>query len=281
MKELCEFWEDMLKALPDGTLVSPDGYSPEHGPSGVDGVSHDQQLVWDLFTNTIDASKALGVDTDYAAKIASLRERLLGPKVGRWGQLQEWMEDLDNPKDKHRHLSHLIAVHPGRQISPLTTPKLAEAARVSMNARGDGSTGWSRAWKICIWARLHDGDRTYKILHDMLKSQIADNLYDLHPPFQIDGNFGYAAGICEMLAQSHMGEIHLLPALPSAWKSGSVKGLVARGAYELSIQWADGKLAKCRITSRKGGETPLRYGQITRTLTLQPGESLEVGPSLK
>jgi len=238
MKELCEFWEDVLKALPDGTLVSPDGYSPEHGPSGVDGVSHDQQLVWDLFTNTIDASKALGVDKDYADKIALLRERLLGPKVGRWGQLQEWMED-------------------------------------------DGSTGWSRAWKICIWARLHDGDRTYKILHEMLQSQIADNLYDLHPPFQIDGNFGYAAGICEMLAQSHMGDIHLLPALPSAWKSGSVKGLVARGAYELSIQWADGKLAKCRITSRKGGKTRLRYRQMTRMLTLQPGESLELDPSLK
>jgi len=281
MKELCEFWQDVLKALPDGTLVSPDGYSPEHGPSGVDGVAHDQQLVWDLFTNTIEASEALGVDTEYAETLASLRKRLLGPKIGHWGQLQEWMEDLDKPDDKHRHLSHLIAVHPGRQISPLTTPKLTEAAKVSMNARGDGATGWSRAWKICIWARLHDGDRAYKILNDMLKSQIAGNLFDLHPPFQIDGNFGYAAGICDMLAQSHMGDIHLLPALPAAWKSGSVKGLVARGACELDIEWADGKLTRCRITSRKGAKPTLRYGKTTRTLTLQAGESVELDESLK
>jgi len=281
MKELCEFWEDVLKELPDGTLVSPDGYSPEHGPEGVDGVSHDQQLMWDLFTNTIDASKALGVDTEYADKIASLRKRLLGPKVGRWGQLQEWMEDIDKPEDKHRHISHMIAVHPGRQISPLTTPKLAEAAKVSMNARGDGSTGWSRAWKICIWARLHDGDHAYKILHEMLQSQIADNLYDLHPPFQIDGNFGYAAGICETLAQSHMGEIHLLPALPSVWQSGSVTGLVARGAYVLDIEWTDGKLAGCRITSRQGGNPLLRYGKTTRKLSLRAGESVELDGSLK
>jgi len=237
--------------------------------------------VWDLFTNTIEASAALGVDTEYAATIAALRKRLLGPKIGRWGQLQEWMEDLDKPDDKHRHLSHLIAVHPGRQISPLTTPKLTEAAKVSMNARGDGSTGWSRAWKICIWARLHDGDRAYKILNDMLKSQIADNLFDLHPPFQIDGNFGYAAGICDMLAQSHMGDIHLLPALPAAWKNGSVKGLVARGACELDIEWAGGRLSRCRITSRKDAKPTLRYGKTTRTLTLRAGESVELDASLK
>ena len=276
MKELCAFWEDILKKLPDGTLVSPSGYSPEHGPEGVDGVSHDQQLVWDLFTNTIEAAKALGVDKDYAEKLGAMRDRLLGPKIGKWGQLQEWMEDIDNPKDQHRHLSHLIAVHPGRQISPLTTPKLAEAAKVSMNARGDGATGWSRAWKICIWARLHDGDRTYSILRGMLQGSFAQNLFDLHPPFQIDGNFGYAGGVCEMLLQSHMGEIHLLPALPSAWKGGSVKGLVARGAHIVDIEWADGKLTLCRIQSRKGADVVLRYGDRTRKLSLNAGQTTEL-----
>ncbi|MBL7221374.1 MAG: glycoside hydrolase family 95 protein [Phycisphaerae bacterium] len=275
MKELCEFWEDHLKKLPDGTLVSPNGFSPEHGPHE-DGVSFDQQLVWDLLTNFIEASEALGADAAFRKKVAAMKANLLGPKIGKWGQLQEWMVDRDNPKDQHRHLSHMIAVHPSRQISPLTTPRLADAAKVSMNARGDGATGWSRAWKICIWARLHDGDRTYKILRGMLQRSFADNLFDLHPPFQIDGNFGYAAGICEMLLQSHMGEIHLLPALPAAWKSGSVKGLCARGAHVVDIQWADGKLTRLRIQSRKKSDMVIRYGKQTRRLSLQAGQAKEL-----
>ncbi len=257
MKELCEFWEDHLKALPDGTLVSPDGFSPEHGPHE-DGVSFDQQLVWDLFTNFIEASETLGRDKKFRKKIASMKSHLLGPRIGKWGQLQEWMVDRDDPKDQHRHLSHMIAVHPGRQISPITTPKLAQAARVSMNARGDGSTGWSRAWKVSIWARLHDGDRTYSILKGMLQAQFANNLFDMHPPFQIDGNFGYAAGICEMMVQSHMGEIHLLPALPSAWATGRVRGLRARKGFVLDMEWRDEQLQRSKLHSELGGNCRLR-----------------------
>jgi alpha-L-fucosidase 2 len=280
IKELCEFWVDHLKELPDGTLVSPDGFSPEHGPHE-DGVSFDQQLVWDLLTNFLEASEALGVDEQFRQQIAGMRERLLGPQIGRWGQLQEWMVDRDDPQDQHRHLSHMIAVHPGRQISPLTTPEYAEAAEVSMNARGDASTGWSRAWKISIWARLHDGNRSYRILRNMIQSTIHDNLFNTHPPFQIDGNFGYASGVCEMLLQSHMGEIHLLPALPDAWTDGSVQGMRARGGVEVDLAWRGGRATVARLTSTTGGTYRLRAPQGQQidgpsTVQLRPGQAYDV-----
>jgi alpha-L-fucosidase 2 len=282
MKELCAFWQDNLKALDDGTLVSPDGFSPEHGPTE-DGVSFDQQLVWDLFTNTIEASQTLGVDEALREKLTSMKARLLGPKIGKWGQLQEWMVDRDDPKDQHRHLSHLIAVHPGRQISPLTTPALAEAAKVSMNARGDGATGWSKAWKINIWARLHDGDRAYKLLSEQIRGNYYDNLFGYHPPFQIDGNFGYASGVCEMLVQSHMGKIHLLPALPKAWADGQVTGLRARGGYELDLTWKSNRLVQVAVRGVSNEAVPCRIvvGTYSNTLTLDRGARVILDGSLE
>ncbi len=285
MKEVCEFWQDRLKALPDGTLVAPNGFSPEHGPRE-DGVSHDQQLIWDVFNNTVAAADALGMDREFRHTIAAQRDKLLAPKIGRWGQLQEWMVDRDDPKDDHRHQSHLVAVHPGSQITPQKTPALAEAARVSLNARGDVSTGWSTAWKINLWARLHDGDRAYKLIGNLLRlvgdtrtnykdgGGLYANLFDAHPPFQIDGNFGYTAGVCEMLLQSHAGEIHLLPALPKAWPTGEVTGLRARGNLDVDIQWEDGKLVKATLHPKQDGSFKVRCGDKVEELKLKAGRAV-------
>lgn len=277
MKELCEFWEDSLIERPGGELVAPKSKSPEHGPEA-EGNSYDQQLIHNLFTNYIEASEALDKDPEFRARVKSMRDRLLKPRIGKWGQLQEWAEDIDDPKDKHRHLSHLIAVHPGRQISPKRTPELADAAAVSMNARGDGGTGWSKSWKINIWARLRDGDRAHKLLSEAVKGNFHGNLFGFHPPFQIDGNFGYASGVCEMLLQSHLGEIELLPALPAQWPEGSVKGLVARGDYTVDMHWKDGLLEQATIHAGQNspGSTTVAFRGKSKNIDLRPGESTDL-----
>ena len=281
IKELCEFWEDYLKELADGTLVSPKSQSPEHGP-WAEGNSYEQQLIWDLFSNYIEASKALGVDKEFRKKVTSMKSRLLGPKVGRWGQLQEWMVDLDDPNDHHRHLSHLVAVYPCRQISPHQTPALAKAARVSLKARGHyGDVGWSNAWKIGLWARLHDSQKAYWYVNRWVAYNTFNNLFNACWPgrvFQIDGNFGYAAGVCETLLQSHTGEIHLLPALPAAWPTGSVRGMLARGGFEIDIVWENGKLLGTTLRSKLGNTARIRYGEQVITLATEKGGEYRIGP---
>ena len=274
MKEVCEFWIDRLKELPDGTLVAPQGYSPEHGPVE-DGVSFEQQLVWDLFNNTIEAADALGKDKKFRDLLAAKRAKLLGPKIGKWGQLQEWMVDRDDPNDHHRHTSHMIAVHPGRQISVAKTPELAKAAAVSLDARGvngDSRREWAFAWRMSIWARLGNGDKAHFMYENLFKYGMMPNLFCTHPPFQMDGNFGCVAGVCEMLLQSHAGEIELLPALPAAWPSGKTSGLRARGGYEVSEEWKNGKMVSATVKNISGdGSVKVRYGSRTTQFSLPRG----------
>jgi alpha-L-fucosidase 2 len=282
LKEACQFWDDRLKRRPDGTLVTPDGWSPEHGPVE-EGVTYDQEIIHDLFTNTIEAADALGDDKEFRDHISGLRDKLLKPKIGRWGQLQEWEQDKDDPKDTHRHVSHLFALHPGRQITKAGTPELAEAAKVSLLARGDKSTGWSRAWKMNFWARLWDGDHAYSMLRNFLTlvretkviygesgAGVYPNLFCSHPPFQIDGNLGAVAGFCEMLVQSHAGSIHLLPALPKAWPKGRVSGLRARGGYEVDLSWQEGKVVDYSIHSQQPGQITVRVNGVTKSITVEP-----------
>ena len=288
LKDVSGYWEDHLVESKEGKLITPDGWSPEHGPGNIEGdrtpypgVSYDQQIVYDLFSNCIEAAEALGEDATYSNELTARRNRLLGPQVGKWGQLQEWMEDVDLQDDHHRHNSHLFAVHPGRQISPLTTPEWAKAAMVSLNARGDVSTGWSTAWKINLFARLGEGNRSYDLIQQLFRQCIVENLFDTHPPFQMDGNFGYTAGVAEMLLQSHIKEgnhyiLQLLPALPDAWKDGKVTGLRARGGFVVDMTWKNGKLVDCKVKSLLGNNLNVNYSGKSDQMSTVSGKSYQI-----
>jgi alpha-L-fucosidase 2 len=276
-----------------GHLVTAPSNSPENAHSpGVSieaGPTMDNAILRDLFAAVAEASRLLDRDADFRGRVEATAKRLPPFQIGAAGQLQEWQFDWDAraPEQGHRHVSHLYALHPSAQISPVTTPKLAQAARRTLELRGDAGTGWSLAWKVNFWARLLEGERA----HDLLRQLISPgycylNLFDAHPPFQIDGNFGGASGTIEMLLQSHLrGDdgapvIHLLPALPAAWRDGAWRGFRTRGGFEVDLAWRDGKISDARVHSRLGGPVRVRVGEVERTFATQAGDTLEIGPEL-
>lgn len=325
IKGAAEFYLDFLAPRKDGSLVVYPTWSPENAylveqfgklNKQAYGASFEQQLVLNLFTDCIEASTVLNRDKSFREALQNSIPKLTPQKIGQYGQVQEWPEDWDSPTDEHRHISHLIALHPGRDFSPLTTPELSDAALVTMKHRGDISTGWSTAWKTNFWARLHNGDKAHQFYEFLTSKRAYANLFDFHPPFQIDGNFGGTAGVCEMLLQSHLRSIDnkaetiekaafvaykkdkqnskhfipvapnealaeapyildLLPALPSAWPNGTIKGLRARGGFEVDMTWGNGKLIEAIIHANTNGNFRIySEGKLSKVITLKKGDSM-------
>jgi alpha-L-fucosidase 2 len=289
LKGAAMFYVDFLVEHPENKwLVVNPGTSPENAPAAHDGSSldagttMDNQLVFDAFSAVIQASEMLDKDQTFADSLRAMRDRLPPMQIGKHGQLQEWLDDIDDPNDHHRHISHLYGLFPSNQISPLRTPELYSASKNTLIQRGDVSTGWSMGWKVNWWARMLDGNHAYKLIQNQLSPVGSNrggggsynNLFDAHPPFQIDGNFGCTSGITEMLVQSANGEIHLLPALPDVWKEGSITGIRAKGGFEVvELKWKDGKIEKAVIKSTIGGNLRLR---VPNTLDLEKGKGLKV-----